>query len=251
MKLNNSIVINNYAKIPCCDKNIASKPDKTPLREHAAVKDIPSFAWKANMLPFGSIKLSVSDFKAKMQSKIDNIRAGSHKRKTVDKAELYKQKENAIKNISGPLLLECPDIPEADLKALNEEFARVKSADDLHKLMDDPRIPSDKMIIITEPYTENYAKFMKEVVKGNATNDVEKATAIVEAATKAMQGDNIELPEIVIKVSHKEFVQNIIDFIKDGNEYSPSEFINSPYFNIKWGEKNELTIDLLKPVYER
>jgi hypothetical protein len=251
MKLNNGLLVNSYAKVSNSQRNMAPKHMTKPLVGSVPVKDIPSFAWKANMLPFGSIKLSVEEFKTKMQTKIDNIRNGTHKRKTVEKPELNRLKENAIKNITGPLVLECPDIPKVDLEALNKEFAKVKSVDDLYKLMDDPRIPANKMIIITEPYTENYAKFMAEVVKGNATNDVEQATAIVEAAAKGMEGDKIELPEIVIKVSHKEFVQNIIDYLKAGNDYDPGEFINSPYFNIHWGEKNELTIDLLKPVYER
>lgn len=210
---------------------------------------LPAAAWQANMLPFGSVKLSVNDFRDKMQAKLDSIRNGTFERTTIPKEETYKLKENAIKNISGPLVLECAGLEKDVLTALNKEFAKITSTLDLYKLINDPRIPDNTPITVTEPYTENYSKFMAEVTRGNATNDVEQATNIVEKASKEMQGKNIELPELEIKVNRKALLTNIIDHINAGLKYEPLELVSSPYMSFISGD--EVDIKLIKPVYER
>lgn len=217
--------------------------------QKTSFKSLPASAWQANMLPFGSLKVSVNDFRTKMQAKINSIRNGTFKRNPIPKAEAFKLKENAIKNISGPLILECADIEKNILADLNKEFAKIASTEDLYKLINDPRIPNNIPLTITEPSTDNYNKFMAEVKRGNATNDVEQATAIVEKASKAMQGEEIEIPELEIKVSRKVLLTSIIDHINAGLNYEPLELVASPYISFNSGD--EIDINLIKPVYER
>ncbi|MGD9581382.1 MAG: hypothetical protein AB7V50_08405 [Vampirovibrionia bacterium] len=220
-----------------------------PKTEAVNYKTMPASAWQANMMPFGSIKLPVSDFQTKMQNKIDQIRKGTFKRHHVPKAEAFQMKEKAIKNISGPLVLECSGIDTNVLADLNKEFAQVTSKEDLYKLIQDTRIPDNTPITITEPFSDNYKAFIKEVDRGNATNDIKQATEIVEKASKEMKGSNIEIPELEIKVSRKVLLLNIIDHLNAGLKYEPLELVASPHVSFVSGD--EVDINLIKPVYER
>lgn len=213
-------------------------------RVETGLKGFPAFAWKANILPFGSVKISVDSFK----NNVDKILKGDPSVK-ISKEDAYKLKGEAIKNITGPLVLECKDIKAEDLKELNQAFAEVKTGKDLRTLLDDPRIPETSPIVVTQPASENFKGYMKAVQKASATKDGSKASAIIENAAQTMKGQEVEIPEILISASRKEYVQSLIDHIDAGFDYEPLTIAYSPLFNFRPGEKNEISVKLFNPLY--
>lgn len=210
---------------------------------------IPVSAWQANKLSFGSFKISTDEFKAKMQEKVDKILAGTYQRAKVSKEELFEQRTEIVKNIKGPVALECQAVSGETFAELNKDFARVKNTADLYKLLNDPRIPDNEPMVIRDISSENYNQFMSEVERGNATNDVQQATAAVESALKDMKEKDIEIPEFNIKVSRKSLAIALIDHVSAGLPYEPMSLLASPYFSFKSGD--ELSVEVIKPVYER
>jgi hypothetical protein len=214
-------------------------------------KPISSLAWQANTIPFASIKLSTSDFKDKMQQKIDLIREGKFERQKRTKAEVMQTKAEAVLNIKGPLVIECSEMKLDALESINRKFARVENINDLRALLDDPSIPANTPIVIGDRASQNYKTFINEVDKGNATEDVKEATAIVQAALNEIKGQEIELPEIAIKVSRKELAIGLIDHLKAGLKYEPFSIVASPFMNFRNGVPNEIAVDIFEPVYKR
>jgi hypothetical protein len=224
---------------------------QTPEYQSLPTRDIPSFAWQANKLSFGSLQVPADQFKSKMQAKLDKIKDGSFKHPAIDKAEINKAKPQAILNLSGPLKIESTEIKQADLANLNKAFQHIKNIDDLYQMLANPVVPSDTPITITDMSSENYNLFMKEVKRGNDTNNVEQVVAIVDAATRDLKGETVLVPEISIKASRKELILNLIDHLKAGQEYDPFAIATSSYFHFKNDQPNEISVDLTKPVYDR
>lgn len=207
-----------------------------------------AIAWRANMLPFTAVKLSTDDFKAKMLDKLDRIRQGTYTRP--ERAEQMKHKGEALLNLTGPLKLVCDAVSSSDLKDINVAFANVKDSKDLIQLLRDPKIPDNVDIIITEPSTANYDSFMKEVVRGNATNDVTQATAIVEKATNELPGDVIDVPELSIKSNSKSLIIGLLEHMNAGLEYTSEAILSSPYIDIFSRPRNEIEVTS-KTIYEK
>lgn len=236
-----------------------------------AQKTLPAFAWKANMLPFCGEKKSkykyspgtmqVSEFKTRMQSKLDKILEGTYTPpKAKSREALFKMKGEAIKTITGPLELQAEGIEPVVLADLNKQFAKVKDSNDLLALLKDERIPELIPLKITQPASENYKQFMAAVHKGNTTKNVPEAVAIANEALQQMQGETITIPRIELNVSRKGLAIGLMEHLKAGLEYDVADLMYSPYIKFLTNQerhelgdlpKDNLSIDIIQPVYSR
>jgi hypothetical protein len=234
-------------------KPFVREPGNTTTTNDSApeirTNNLPASAWQANRLPFTSLKISAEDFKDKMHNKIDKIKDGSYVKAVRDKAVLLEEKGRAVLNIQGPLEVQCEGVEKQDAAALKEKFQNIASVDDLKTALQDPRIPDNVPVVITEPASQNFKVFMGEVERGNATNNKDMATAIVKKALEGMGEDQVVMPDISIEASRKELVLSLIDHLKAGMDYEPLSLVYSPFFSFKSGD--ELKVDLPLPVYER
>ena len=221
MLVSNNISLKSYAQLSY-QKDLKTKPALNNTSQVALeTKTIPAFAWKANTIPFCSIKMPVEDFKDKMQKKIDKIKEGTYEKSKTDKAAQVVMKTEAIAKLKGPLVLKCENIKDSTLEELNKEFANIKDNLSLYNLIDDPRIPEEASLTITELPSNNYKDILEVALAASHIDDVKKSTAMVEEALQKMEGEEIIIPDFAINASRKELVKSIISHVNDGYEFEP------------------------------
>lgn len=206
------------------------------------MNDISSEFWKANRLSFAKKTIQTETLKTKIY---DDTSVLETKIKKANKAN----KTQALRNMEGPVRITSNEIDKPTLKLLNKEFAKTRSLDDIKTVLQNPMIPSNVPITITEVASGQYKDFLKSLHKADkeSTSPMDKVNRINHLTTN-LQGNTIQVPQVSLSVSTKELAIALINHIQAGREYSKKElYSESPFFNdvFQEGGTYKISVNLL------